>query len=403
MAGREVTRCGQGWTTLRVRECVRSDLQRKGSVLRAAYQETGRFPIVDQGAGPIAGYSNDESLVYQDDLPLIVFGDHTRAIKFLDLPFITGADGTRVLKPNAGILDPMFFSYALRGLRIPSRGYNRHFQLLMESEIHVPLDLQVQRRIAQTLRSLERLRSLAEAESETLARLKAAALAKLFREGLRREPLKETEIGPVPQSWRVMLLSSCCDVRAGGTPSRLEPSYWGGEIPWVKTGEIDYNTILGSAESITPAGLANSSAKIFPAGTLLMAMYGQGVTRGRVAILGVPAATNQACAGFFPGAGLAAGFLYAYFANSYERLRNLGHGANQRNLSADVLRSMLVPVPTDFSEQLEIAAVFASLLKASELAARRVHTTAALFEAILSRLMSGELRLPEEAAQGAHA
>ena len=78
-------------------------------------------------------------------------------------------------------------------------------------------------------------------------------------------------------------------------PNRDSPQFWNGNIPWVKTGEIKYETILQSAEHITQDGLDSSSCSIAPAGSLLMALYGQGVTRGRVAILGIPAAFNQAC------------------------------------------------------------------------------------------------------------
>lgn len=84
----------------------------------------------------------------------------------------------------------------------------------------------------------------------------------------------------LPEGWRRSTLGEIARITSGGTPDRSEPSYWGGSVPWVTTGEIQFNTITDTAEKITEAGLKNSSAKLFPPGTLLMAMYGQGKTRG---------------------------------------------------------------------------------------------------------------------------
>jgi type I restriction enzyme S subunit len=227
----------------------------------------------------------------------------------------------------------------------------------------------------------------------TLKELKAATLAKLFREGLRGEPLKETEIGEIPESWEVVRLSTRCRITSGGTPSRGVSDYWGGTIPWVKTGEINYQEILDTEEHITEKGLRASSAKLFPAGTIIMAMYGQGVTRGRVAILGIDATTNQACAAFFPDGTLAPLFLYAFFVYSYENLRSLAHGGNQQNLSNDLLSSFLLPVPSDRAEQTEIGRILRTIEERLRIAEQRKANASALFSSMLHLLMTGEVRL----------
>src|SRR5437016_4697471 len=97
----------------------------------------------------------------------------------------------------------------------------------------------------------------------------------------------------LPKGWSRRTLGEVAQISSGGTPDRAEPSYWGGSIPWVTTGEIRFNTITDTAEKITEQGLKNSSAKLFPPGTLLLAMYGQGKTRGQVAKLGIEATSNQ--------------------------------------------------------------------------------------------------------------
>jgi hypothetical protein len=102
---------------------VRNSVGRENQILSSEIRPDGRFPVVDQGQAFIAGYCDDEKRVIRDDLPLVIFGDHTRCFKYVDFPFILGADGTKVLKPDAKQFEPRFFYYALLNLEIPSRGY----------------------------------------------------------------------------------------------------------------------------------------------------------------------------------------------------------------------------------------------------------------------------------------
>ena len=388
----------KAWRRLPVNQCLRTDFPRKRSVQKKNYRSEGRFPVIDQGAG-LAGYSDDESLVNVGPLPLILFGDHTRKLKFLDFPFVTGADGTRLIRAREEVANPLFLFYALRAVPIPNRGYNRHFQLLKQATILVPEDLRTQDSVARFLADLEGLAGIALSRAGAMARLRAALLAKIFREGLRGEPLRETEIGPLPASWRVARLAEHCMIRSGGTPSRAEPRFWGGEIPWVKTGEINYGNITRTEESLSEEGLAASAASVFPPGTPLMAMYGQGATRGRAAMLRIPAATNQACAAFFPSQTLQPEFLYAYFCRAYEYIRGLGHGANQKNLSAEILKGVLLPIPPNIGEQRSVADLAGVMDGLVEGSARRHAALRSLFSALLARLMTGELRLPAEAGE----
>ena len=226
-----------------------------------------------------------------------------------------------------------------------------------------------------------------------LKELKAATMAKLFREGTRGERLKQTEIGEIPESWEMVRLGDYCTLKSGGTPSRQISEYWGGAIPWVKTGEINYEVILDTEEKITQEGLSNSSARVFPKGTLLMAMYGQGVTRGRVAILGVDAATNQACVAFFPEERITTSYLYAYFCHAYNRIRMDAHGANQQNLSADLIANFSVPIPQGKEEQSGIAGIIKKIEEKTLIESRRMERLQSLFSSLLHLLMTGQVRV----------
>lgn len=136
------------------------------------------------------------------------------------------------------------------------------------------------------------------------------------------------------------------DVISGGTPSRKNSQYWdGGRIPWVKTTELQNNVITDVEEYITESGLADSSAKLVPEGTVLVAMYGQGKTRGMTAYLGIEASTNQACACILPSDKIDSMFLWKYFELSYDKLRELAQGAGQPNLNGNMIKNFQVLVP----------------------------------------------------------
>ncbi len=152
----------------------------------------------------------------------------------------------------------------------------------------------------------------------------------------------------IDPDWEMVELGEICKVKSGGTPSRNESKYWNGDIPWVKTGEINYEIIADTDEKITELGLKNSSASIIPNGTILMAMYGQGITRGKVAKLGIDASLNQACAALIiKTERLSSGYLFSILQSSYEKLREISdsRGGNQGNLSATVIKQFKIPLP----------------------------------------------------------
>ncbi len=160
----------------------------------------------------------------------------------------------------------------------------------------------------------------------------------------------------LPDGWKRVRLGDIAQIGSGGTPDRSDARYWNGDIPWVTTGEIQFNTITDTVEKITADGLKNSSAKLFPPGTLLMAMYGQGKTRGQVAKLGIEAATNQACAAMRLSPDCDLDYIYQCLASHYEAIRELGNAGAQQNLSAALVKSIGLPLPPK-PEQVRIGAL----------------------------------------------
>jgi type I restriction enzyme M protein len=165
---------------------------------------------------------------------------------------------------------------------------------------------------------------------------------------------------PIHPDWPMVELGGVCAIKSGGTPDRSNEAYWDGDIPWVTTTLINYGIIDRANEFITEAGLKNSATWIVPKGTVLMAMYGQGVTRGRVAVLGIDAAINQACAVFqLKGNSIDSGYLFRVLQSRYEDLRKISdaRGGNQSNLSAQVLKEYLIPLPPLATQQAIVAEI----------------------------------------------
>ena len=142
-------------------------------------------------------------------------------------------------------------------------------------------------------------------------------------------------------------IRNLCQLGSGGTPSRSCPQYYNGTIPWVKTGEVVNDVITETEEHITEEAIANSSAKLYPKDSLIIAMYGQGDTRGRTAKLGIDATTNQACAVLhdIDNSIVSTDYLWYYLQGRYHDLRSLASGNNQPNLNAGKINNYDVVVP----------------------------------------------------------
>lgn len=146
--------------------------------------------------------------------------------------------------------------------------------------------------------------------------------------------------------YKYVPLAELTKVVSGGTPSRDKKEYWNnGTIKWVKTTELQNCELFDTDEKITQDGLDNSSAKIVPPSTILIAMYGQGKTRGMTAFLTVEATTNQACACILPSDKINQRYLWHYIKLSYRKLRELAKGGNQPNLNGNMIKQFPILLP----------------------------------------------------------
>jgi type I restriction enzyme S subunit len=170
--------------------------------------------------------------------------------------------------------------------------------------------------------------------------------------------------------WLSKPIGEVFKVVTGGTPSRNTSEYWNGDVPWVKTGEVNYRVITNTEECITAIGLNESAAKLCPPGSVLVALYGQGPTRGRVGMLGIDATLNQACAAILPCVGFDPWFVYYYLAGKYLALRAMAQGAAQPNLNLAMIKNFPIPIPSLGEQQDRVSAISSIAASKGEIKAR---------------------------------
>jgi type I restriction enzyme S subunit len=178
----------------------------------------------------------------------------------------------------------------------------------------------------------------------------------------------------IPGHWRLENLGSICKTTSGGTPSRKVPDYYNGNIPWVKSGELDNGLILDTEERITESAVRNSSAKVFPKGTLLIALYG--ATIGKISFLGINAATNQAVCGIFEDPKLNHKYLFYFLTLSKPTLVQQSIGGAQPNISQSILKKLKIPVPP-LTEQGQIVEKIEELFSELDAGRRQLETVKA--------------------------
>ena len=374
---------------------VKTKVGRKNQIQTKDIKEVGRFPVIDQGQDIIAGYCDDESKLIDFDLPLVIFGDHTRCFKYLDFPFILGADGTKVLAPNRELFDPRFYFFALLSLELPSRGYNRHFKLLKEKRIPRP-PLPEQKKIAHILSTVQKAIEEQERIILTTTELKKALMQKLFTEGLRGEPQKETEIGLVPESWEMVPLGSIAKIGNGSTPKRSNKAYWvNGTIPWLNSTKIHERFITQADQFVTPQAVEECHLPKVPPNSLLIAITGQGKTLGNSALTRIETCINQHLAyAQFHKKNINPDFVFWFMQTRYDFLRSLAQagGSTKGALTCGYLKTHPVPIP-DENEQNEVVKILRKLDKRTNVAIRQKKIFQDLFRTLLHELMTAKIRI----------
>ena len=148
-----------------------------------------------------------------------------------------------------------------------------------------------------------------------------------------------------PRGWTVDCVGDVTQMGTGSTPPRNHKHYFGGSIPWVKSTEVNWGTVAATSECLSSDGAKAARLKLYPRGSIVLALYGQGKTRGKCAVLGIDATINQACCVLTPRDPGSTPYLFQFLKYSYYRLRGESRGGNQENLNMRIVRSFPVPIP----------------------------------------------------------
>lgn len=276
------------------------------------------------------------------------------------------------------------------------------------SQLQIPKpDPEEQKQVAEILGHVQRAIEVEAAICDKLAALKSATMAKLFREGLRGEPLKQTGIGEIPESWAVVRLGDIAKVGNGSTPKRTNEAYWlGGHIPWITSTKIHEVIISQADECVTETAFRECHLPLVPRKSLVIAITGQGKTLGNVGLLELDTCINQhlAYVQFRDSSALPEFYLF-YLQSLYAYFRQVSSsgGSTKGALTCAFIANLKVPFPRA-EEQREIAEALMLLTRRHKVATKRFEALTNLFDAVLPRLMTGAIRVKDlDLAEVSHA
>lgn len=340
-------------------------------VPKSAYEEVGSTPIVDQSMDFICGYSDEVPTLVLP--PYIVFGDHTRELKYIDFAFVPGADGVKVLKPAEGI-EPKFLYYYLQAHPVQDLGYSRHFKLLKELGIPLP-PLNEQRRIAAILDGAKGQIDKFEGAETLLSTMTSSWLA-------RRS-----------QSIPRMKLSELGTFRGGMTPSKKKSEYWGGDVFWFTTKDLKFAEVYESEDRITDRALDETSASLIREPSIAFSLRGMSLAH-RLPMSCIPGevTVNQDLKAFVPNQSKDRDVLF-YLVKLREKellskVSSSAHGT--KKLDFRHLKELEVPDPCgEFGS--EVRRVLEQIRGMQEQIRRRQEASTTLFQVLSTRAFQGEL------------
>lgn len=375
------------WQTTRIEDCLEKVVY-TSKIQRKDFLASGKFPIVSQEESSINGYWNNKQDLFKVNTPLVVFGDHTQVLKYVDFDFVLGADGVKILQPKK-FLDPKFFYYYLQSVDLRSLGYARHYRLLKEMKITYPESLPEQKRIVKVLDEVFEGINKAKANAE-----KNLANARELFESYLQEIFNKPQITQIKDKWEKKKLGDVCEIVNGGTPDTKVANYWNGKHLWITPkdmGQLDSIYVDDTARKITTAGLKNSSAKMLPINSAILSSR---APIGHLAINTKEISTNQGCRGIIPKKELLTLYLFYFLKSSVKLLNSLGSGTTFKELSGSKLAEVQIPLP-NLSEQRAIVAKLDAISdqtkKLEAIYQQKLADLEELKKAVLKKAFEGEL------------
>jgi type I restriction enzyme S subunit len=344
------------------------------------FLELGEIAIVDQGKELIAGFYNDLNFAVKTKPPYIVFGDHTRIFKYIDFPFVMGADGTKVLQPNDNNCNTKYLYYFFLSINVPETGYNRHFKYLKDLQIPLP-PLETQQKIASILDAADTLR---QKDKELLAKYDELTQA-LFLD-MFGDPVSN------PKGWEKVELKNFGSIKTGNTPSRNDESnYSTNHIEWLKTDNIkeDLLYVSSAKEYLSKSGLNN--ARFVEEGALLVACIAGSIKSiGRAALTDRKVSFNQQINAIQPSSTVNSLFLYHLFKSAISYIQEFASNGMKRMLTKGEFEKIQMIKPP-YELQTQFAERVAIIEKQKAIAQASLEKSEELFNSLLQKAFKGEL------------
>lgn len=330
---------------------------------------------------------------------------HLKRVVIADFDGICG-EKTLTLSPIDNKIEPVlvafifqsddFVQHCINSI-IGSTNPHVRWRDIAQYKIDLP-ERAAQNKIAEILMSIESTIERMEHLIQVTDTLRRGMLEKLFTKGIGHKKFKKTEVGEIPEDWNTVLLGDkkYFELRTGGTPSTSNAEYWKGGIPWLTSGELNRKRIFYTEKAISNEGFDNSNATNIPIDSSLIALAGQGKTRGTVGINKIELTTNQSVAAVVPIKEFYDPlFLYHFLDSRYEYLRRISGGTGRAGLSLKILSEIKVPLPK-LSEQEEISAVLEMI--DSSLSVFREHylKSKSLKKKFVNLFLSGKLHVTED-------
>jgi len=387
----------EGWKWIPLLESFENKTSSNKKLPTKDYSNSGKFAVVDQGQEFIGGYSDKSDFVFDSELPIIVFGDHTKCIKYIDFPFIQGADGVKILKPIS-IVDSKFFYYALQNIHFPDLGYRRHFPIFKDYLFPLPPTLAEQQRIVNRIETmfakLDQAQEKAQSVLDSFETRKAAILHKAFTGELTANWRKEN--GVSDDSWEEKTVGDCCTSLKYGTAKKSESS---GKVAVIRMGnlqhgEIEYDDLVFSNDEEDIKKYSLSKGDVLFNRTNSPEWVGKtSIYRGDIPAI---------YAGYLIKLDYIKTMLIGDYLNYMLNSPNAKEycnsvktdGVNQSNINAQKIGAYEIPVPS-LPEQQKIVRILDTVLeketRAKEAAQTVLDQIALLKKSILARAFRGEL------------
>jgi len=385
------------WVWVRLTSCFANVTSSEKKIQQKDYFNEGLYAIIDQGKELIGGYTNNKNILYEGNLPVIVFGDHTRIIKYIDFPFAQGADGVKLLYPNK-FINSKYFYYYLQNINIPNLGYRRHFPLFPQFCIAMPPFHEQQlivERIENLFKKLDRAKELAQNAIDSFGTSKAAILHKAFSGELTAKWRKENKI--TLDSWRIKKLEEIGNIITGSTPNKKNKEYFNGEILFIKPTELNQErNVFFSDETLSELG--KSVSRPIRAGSTCVCCIG--ATISKCGFLTVDAVTNQQINSIVPFKNMDDLYVYYYCCSSYFKQTLIENSSSTTLpiINKSRMSVLEIPVPS-IPEQKEIVRILDCLFEKEKRARElcgAIGKIDLMKKAILARAFRGELGTGEK-------